>query len=130
MGRKPDGISEEADRAPREFDLQAFTSLFRDAYQKCFSTAFTAPLTESESHRLSVEIAESTGLEIGWKSLKNYSSYLVARTPRNVRDYPVFLPRFSHWRSLQYSRCSSSSPADVLTRATAASWTNSTTCPT
>ncbi|MEP7001738.1 MAG: hypothetical protein ABI969_14725, partial [bacterium] len=83
MGRKPDGISEEADRAPRESDLHAFASLFRDAYRKCFSAAFAAPLTESESHRLSVEIAEGTGLEIGWKSLKNYSSYLMGRTGRS-----------------------------------------------
>ena len=54
----------------------------RDAYRRCFSSAFTAPLTETESHRLSVEIAESTGLEIGWKSLKNYSSYLMGRSGR------------------------------------------------
>jgi len=82
MRRKPGGISESTEREPSESDPPAFARLFEDAYRKCFSTAFTAPLTESESHRFSVEIAESTGLEIGWKSLKNYSNYLLGRTTR------------------------------------------------
>src|SRR6476469_3069846 len=82
MDRKSDGIIESTDREPRESDADAFAKLFRDAYRKCFASAFTAPLTETESHRLSVEIAESTGLEIGWKSLKNYSSYLLGRSGR------------------------------------------------
>ena len=82
MQRKSAGISEAAEREPGVSDSDAFARLFQDAYRRCFSTAFTAPLTESESHRFSVEIAESTGLEIGWKSLKNYSSYLLGRTGR------------------------------------------------
>ena len=82
MDRKSDGIIESTDREPRESDADAFARLFRDAYRKCFASAFTAPLTETESHRLSVEIAESTGLEIGWKSLKNYSSFLLGRSGR------------------------------------------------
>ena len=82
MRRKPGGITESTEREPSESDPPAFARLFEDAYRLCFSTAFTAPLTESESHRFSVEIAESTGLEIGWKSLKNYSNYLLGRTGR------------------------------------------------
>ena len=82
MDRKSDGIFESTERDPKESDSDAFARLFRDAYRKCFSSPFTAPLTETESHRLSVEIAESTGLEIGWKSLKNYSSYLMGRSGR------------------------------------------------
>jgi hypothetical protein len=82
MDRKSGGIRETTDSDPREADAEAFATLFRDAYRKCFSSAFTAPLTETESHRLSVEIAESTGLEIGWKSLKNYSSFLLGRSGR------------------------------------------------
>jgi hypothetical protein len=82
MDRKSGGISETTDRDPKEFDAGAFAKLFRDAYRKCFASPLTAPLTETESHRLSVEIAESTGLEIGWKSLKNYSSYLMGRSGR------------------------------------------------
>jgi hypothetical protein len=82
MDRKSGGIGETTDRDPEESDADAFATLFRDAYRKCFSSAFTAPLTETESHRLSVEIAECTGLEIGWKSLKNYSSFLLGRSGR------------------------------------------------
>ena len=82
MQRKSGGIPESSEREPRESDAQAFARLFHDAYRKCFSIPFTAPLTESESHHLSVDIAESTGLEIGWKSLKNYSSYLLGSGSR------------------------------------------------
>ena len=82
MERNPDGNAASARREPMESDAEAFARLFRDAYRKCFSAAFTTPLTESESHRLSVDIAESTGLEIGWKSLKNYSQFLLGKTVR------------------------------------------------
>jgi hypothetical protein len=82
MDRKPDGIVASTDREPKESDAAAFATLFAEAYRRCFASAFTAPLTETESHRLSVEIAESTGLEIGWKSLKNYSSFLMGRSGR------------------------------------------------
>src|SRR4051812_45108670 len=82
MDRKSDGIVESTDRDPKESDAEAFARLFRDAYRKCFASPFTTPLTETESHRLSVEIAESTGLEIGWKTLKNYSSFLLGRSGR------------------------------------------------
>jgi hypothetical protein len=77
MRRKSSGNAQASEREPGEADAQAFARLFDDAYRKCFSIPFAAPLTESESHRFSVEIAESAGLEIGWKSLKNYSSYLL-----------------------------------------------------
>ena len=82
MRRKPGGNAEAAGREPGASDADAFARLFRDAYRRCFAAELTAPLTESESHRFSVEIAESTGLEIGWKSLKNYSNYLVGRPGR------------------------------------------------
>lgn len=70
------------EREPKDVDANAFARLFRDAYRKCFAAELTAPLTETESHRLSVDIAESTGLEIGWKSLKNYSHYLLGSASR------------------------------------------------
>lgn len=82
MQRNSVGNSETAEREPLESDAGAFARLFQDAYRICFSTAFTAPLTETESHRLSVDITERTGLEIGWKSLKNYSQYLLGSTGR------------------------------------------------
>jgi hypothetical protein len=82
MDRKSGGISQSTEREIKELDARAFEALFRDACRKCFSSALIAPLTETESHRLSVEIAESTGLEIGWKSLKNYSQFLFGKTTR------------------------------------------------
>ena len=82
MDRKSGGISESTERELRELDAHAFEALFRDACRRCFSSALTVPLTETESHRLSVEISENTGLEIGWKSLKNYSQFLFGKTTR------------------------------------------------
>ena len=82
MRRKSAGNPGSAEREPSESDAGAFASLFRDAYRRCFSAELAAPLTETESHRLSVEIAESTGLEIGWKSLKNYSHFLLGTASR------------------------------------------------
>jgi len=82
MDRKSGGISQSTERELRELDAHAFEALFRDACRKCFSVALTAPLTETESHRLSVEIAESTGLEIGWERVKNYSQFLFGKTTR------------------------------------------------
>ena len=82
MHRKPDGNSASTAPESEESDANAFARLFADAHRRCFSAELSAPLTESESHRLSVEIEESTGLEIGWKSLKNFSAYLVGRSTR------------------------------------------------
>jgi hypothetical protein len=82
MQRNSGGNPSPAEREPTEAEADAFARLFGDAYRKCFSAAFAAPLTEAESHRLSVEIAESTGLEIGWKSLKNYSQFLLGQSSR------------------------------------------------
>ena len=70
----------------KDVDARVFAGLFRDAYQKCFSHDLSAPLTESESHHFSNEILEKTGLVIGWKSLKNYSHFVLStpgHTPQN-----------------------------------------------
>lgn len=61
----------------KDLNDRAFASLFREAHQKCFSYELTTPLTESESNHLSSEIFEKTGLVLGWKSLKNYSHYIL-----------------------------------------------------
>ena len=71
----------------KELDARAFARLFDEAYRKCFADSFTSPLTESESHHFSVEISESTGREIGWKSLKNYSHYLLGK-PQGKPENP------------------------------------------
>jgi hypothetical protein len=60
-----------------KLDIAAFISLFNDAYQKCFAYPIKTTLTESESNLLSDKILESTGLVIGWKSLKNYSFFIL-----------------------------------------------------
>jgi hypothetical protein len=80
--RKPAGNAESIEPRPWDPEAAAFASVFLDACRKCFSAERTAPLTESESHRLSVDIAEATGLEIGWKTLKNYSHYLFGSSNR------------------------------------------------
>ncbi|HSZ34892.1 MAG TPA: hypothetical protein VK772_16365 [Puia sp.] len=58
-------------------DTQAFIALFRDAYQKCFGYSLTAILSETESKLFYNKIFGQTGLVVGWKSLKNYSSFVL-----------------------------------------------------
>lgn len=82
MQRKSAGNAEPTEAQRWGPQASAFASVFLDACRKCFSAERSAPLTESESHRLSVDIAETTGLEIGWKTLKNYSHYLFGSSSR------------------------------------------------
>jgi len=58
-------------------DALAFAALFKDAYTKCFGQAIKSPLTETESKIFCNKILDQTGLSIGWKSVKNYSFYIV-----------------------------------------------------
>ncbi|HMQ07362.1 MAG TPA: hypothetical protein PKC30_08675 [Saprospiraceae bacterium] len=58
-------------------ELEAFEQLFKAVCAKCFGQALTIPLTEPESRHLSNEIEEKTGLVVGWKSLKNYSVFVL-----------------------------------------------------
>lgn len=55
----------------------AFTHLFTTAYVQCFGHALQTPLSETESKQFSNAIFEQTGLVVGWKSLKNYSFYIL-----------------------------------------------------
>lgn len=59
-----------------DIDFEIFAGLFKEAYQKCFGYAITAPLTETESKVLCSNILDQTGLSIGWKSVKNYSIFI------------------------------------------------------
>jgi hypothetical protein len=61
-----------------EIDRGAFSALFKEAYLQCFGHAGAAPLTETEAKLFYTKVFDATGLVIGWKSLKNYSSFLVA----------------------------------------------------
>lgn len=60
-----------------DIDNKAFDSLFKEAFMKCFGQPLKTSLTESESKLFSNEILEATGLVIGWKSIKNYSFFLL-----------------------------------------------------
>jgi len=60
-----------------ELDSRTFTSLFKKAYEKCFGYPIKEPLSETESKLFSNRLYDQTGLVVGWKSLKNYSSFIV-----------------------------------------------------
>jgi hypothetical protein len=60
-----------------ELDSRTFTSLFNKAYEKCFGYPIKEPLSETESKLFSNRLYDQTGLVVGWKSLKNYSSFIV-----------------------------------------------------
>lgn len=58
-------------------DEKAFFRLFIEAHEKCFWKNLDTPLSETESKHFSNEILERTGLVVGWKSIKNYSFYIL-----------------------------------------------------
>ena len=57
-------------------DTRAFESLFREAFEKCFGYPLKESLSETESKLFYNRIFEQTGLVVGWKSLKNYSTFI------------------------------------------------------
>ncbi len=59
-------------------DLHVFEALFREACQKCFGHPLARPLTETESRLMYTRIFEDTGLVVGWKSIKNYSLFVLS----------------------------------------------------
>ncbi len=63
-----------------------FEPLFRDAYKKCFSKELTEPMSESESKLMAVEIEEKIGLVIGFKSLKNFSRFILGGNPSKYEN--------------------------------------------
>lgn len=58
-------------------DSLAFAALFKDAYLKCFGQALESPISETESKLFCNQVLDRTGLSIGWKSVKNYSFFVV-----------------------------------------------------
>src|SRR5258708_10889553 len=64
-----------------DLDDLAFINLFKDACTKCFGHPLKTPLSESESKLFCNEILDKTGLVIGWKSVKNYSAYILNDSP-------------------------------------------------
>jgi hypothetical protein len=60
-----------------DLETHAFASLFREAYAKCFGYPLNETLSETESKLFYNKLFDQTGLVVGWKSLKNYSSFIV-----------------------------------------------------
>lgn len=70
-----------------DLDASVFEDLFKKAFQKCFGHPIANPLSETESKLLSNEILDNTGLVIGPKSIRNYSSY-VMNSPDSKEENP------------------------------------------
>ncbi|OOQ62042.1 hypothetical protein [Mucilaginibacter pedocola] len=58
-------------------DLQVFCLLYREAYSRCFGGPLTQPLTETEGKLFQQQLLDHTGLTVGWRSLKNYSIFIL-----------------------------------------------------
>jgi hypothetical protein len=67
-----------------DLDTSVFIALFKKAYEKCFGHPLSGPLTETESRLFSEKILDQTGLVIGAKSIKNYSSFVLG--PANGKE--------------------------------------------
>ena len=78
-------------------DLQVFDRLFRDGCLKCFGHPVDEPLTETESRLLYNRILEETGLVVGWKSLKNYSLFVMGASGRQENPSVASLDTLSRY---------------------------------
>lgn len=56
---------------------------------RCFGHSVTAPLTETEAKLFYTKVFDATGLVIGWKSIKNYSGFLLAGSPGKAENPSV-----------------------------------------
>ncbi len=70
-----------------DLNNEAFINLFKECYRKCFGYPLTVPMSETESKHFANKIFEETGLVIGAKSIKNYSSY-VLKSPDAKHENP------------------------------------------
>jgi len=62
-------------------DLSVFATCFRQACLKCFGPSFGNSVDGNGEQLLYNQVFERTGLTIGWKSLKNYSFFVLAVLP-------------------------------------------------
>ena len=60
-----------------EPDFRIFSALYRQAFLKCFKEELKQPVSETEAKLFYQQILEQTGLIIGWRSLKNYSFFVL-----------------------------------------------------
>lgn len=70
-------IVAEMNRNMKDVTNIAFISLFKGSFKKCFGFELLTPISETEAKHFSNQIMDATGLVIGAKSLKNYSSYIL-----------------------------------------------------
>lgn len=61
----------------QEPEYTVFSRLYREAYLRCFRKPLVQTLTETESKLFYQQILNLTGLTIGWRSLKNYSLFIL-----------------------------------------------------
>ncbi|MEO7214363.1 hypothetical protein [Mucilaginibacter sp.] len=59
-------------------ELKVFSILYREAYSRCFGVSLTQPLTETEGKLFQQQLLDHTGLTVGWRSLKNYSLFVLS----------------------------------------------------
>jgi hypothetical protein len=64
-----------------DLDTSIFSALFKEACKKCFGNEPDSPLSETESKLFASKIFDETGLVIGAKSIKNYSSFIMDKIP-------------------------------------------------
>ena len=64
-----------------EPDFSIFSSLYHQACLHCFKQPLSHPLTEAESKLFYQQILDRTGLTVGWRSLKNYSFFVLGSNP-------------------------------------------------
>lgn len=70
-------------------DALAFAALFKEAYSKCFGQTLEKPVSETESKLLCNQVLEQTGLSIGWKSVKNYSFFILDNSAAKIENPSV-----------------------------------------
>jgi len=70
-------------------DTSAFVTLFKEACHKCFGNPLNSMLSETESKFFSEKIFDQTGLVIGPKSIKNYSSFVISNINEKTENPSV-----------------------------------------
>ena len=83
--------------AMNDLDASAFCQLFLQAYQKCFGHPMIETLSETESKLFSSKIFDQTGLVIGSKSIKNYSSYVLSPNSKEENPSVATLDTFARF---------------------------------
>nr|WP_294944995.1 hypothetical protein [uncultured Mucilaginibacter sp.] len=65
-----------------EPEKKVFSQLYREAYSRCFGSPLLQPITETEGKLFQQQLLDHTGLTVGWRSLKNYSFFVLNKKTR------------------------------------------------